>query len=1167
MGWWYGVLGRPKIINIFLNGASESMSSESQEFDDAPTAGLVTTSLPQRCPHCGEPVRGSGDSSFNGSLTNEDKVPGSTSEPSFKLQAGQAFGQFLLQEYAGRGTFGTVWKAKQIDLNRTVALKIPHKAWLTSDAFMRRLGSEAQAAAALSHPNILDLLDFKTIDGIPVLVTKFISGVNLEKWLVNHKPSSQEAANWVAQLADALDYVHREKIVHRDVKPGNVMLVNASRSGGRIPILIDFGLALRDEAKTISNSPGVVVGTPAYLSPEQAMSGRAEVDGRSDIYSLGVLLYRMVTGVLPYYGTPDQVIALVRKAEPRWPRKVDRTIPRDLETIIMRAMAREPWRRFETAADMAADLRHYLNREPISSRPVGHLERATLWIKRKPALATAYSLAAAGLLAAVAFSGFYLISKIEFIASLQRQNANKAIESGVREGQELHRPVSALFNYLHALEEAPAQADDLHRVARLNLAAWFSQVLPLERIARVPPERRPASIHPQLAGKDLAIRNSEGKVHLWREDQQDSETQLLLDGGNLTTVSAFSPDGRLVALKNTGLHIYELNNGIVSAKAMVPFSGDVINLSFSPGGQYLAIGSSTGLQIYDRTTAQLHIVAKLPKAVTKLWFISDNSIIALTGTKLLFWSNWRNLAPPAPLVDKGITAKNFVILEVSPTGLAAIPDGNQIKIVEWSINSIVSPPTIRLVGPASFISFSPDGSILATLVNQNQLQLWDTATGHPLCMPQAYRQRLLSVFFHPDGKSLYLTADDLTLRKLRMPMPREDTSDVTPVSRVRWLRFSEQGNLLMAGYVNGKSSAGSRIRFWSFPEHKPIGLALEYLVHISPAFSANGRLIAYCASEGKVELREVKTGKKTADLTVSGKVLTLSWTHDNKYLIVGDDSGNVHELEVDSENAQIRPLQSAGGVTAVASSPDDHVLLTGTTSGEITAWNMPGRQRIFTISQEANSSGQAGFGIDGAVFGMQGTHVAVASGKEVRIRTVADGDFSNRILRHDAPIRHMAWDGVNNRIATGSDDGITRLWDGSTGAPRGMPMDMGSHVYYVAFSPDGKLLLAMCSNGKTGLWDTATCHAIGCGFEMDDQVYSTAISPDGNFVATGDLKGAIRIRPVPQPVGGDVARLRLWIQVLTGMEDDPAAGGLDLSPAVWADKKRRLEAMGGPPLP
>src|SRR5262249_17748104 len=214
------------------------------------------------------------------------------------------------------------------------------------------------------------------------LISDFVQGLTLTDFLSARRSSPREAAGLVAAVADALQYAHEQGVVHRDVKPSNILLDDAGH-----PHLMDFGLAKRDAVDVTMTTDGQVLGTPAYMSPEQARGEGNRVDGRSDVYSLGVVLYQMLTGELPFRGTPRMLLHQVLHDEPRRPRSFNDRIPRDLETICLKAMAKEPSRRYATAAELGADLRRFLAGAPIQARRVGAAEHAWRWCRRNPAMA------------------------------------------------------------------------------------------------------------------------------------------------------------------------------------------------------------------------------------------------------------------------------------------------------------------------------------------------------------------------------------------------------------------------------------------------------------------------------------------------------------------------------------------------------------------------------------------------------------------------------------------------------------------------------------------------------------------------------------------------------------------------------------------------------------
>src|SRR5262249_47542803 len=232
-------------------------------------------------------------------------------------------------------------------------------------------------------------------EGVPYLVSEFIDGVTLSDFLSARRPPPRQAAELLAAVADALQYAHEQGVVHRDVKPSNIMLATDGT-----PHLMDFGLARRDTGEATVTQDGQVLGTPAYMSPEQARGEAHQVDGRSDIYSLGVILYQLLTGELPFRGTTRMLLyQVLHDQPPRPPRRLSDLVPRDLETVCLKAMAREPPGRYATARELADDLRRWLRGESIVARPVGRVERAGKWVRRHLALAWSLTAVALALLA------------------------------------------------------------------------------------------------------------------------------------------------------------------------------------------------------------------------------------------------------------------------------------------------------------------------------------------------------------------------------------------------------------------------------------------------------------------------------------------------------------------------------------------------------------------------------------------------------------------------------------------------------------------------------------------------------------------------------------------------------------------------------------------------
>jgi eukaryotic-like serine/threonine-protein kinase len=293
---------------------------------------------------------------------------------------GGRLGKFELVECLGTGAFGQVFKAIDTELDRPVAVKVLRGGIGASREDVERFLREARSAARLRHPGIVAIhATGQAPNGSPFLVEEFVHGSTLAAHFKNGPLAPQRAAEIVAALAEALAYAHLHGIVHRDVKPSNIMVDPEGR-----PHVMDFGLAKRDTDEPPETVEGQVLGTPAYMSPEQARGESRRVDGRSDVYSLGVVLYELLTGERPFRGNRRMLLLQVLDDEPRPPRRLNDRVPRDLETITLKAMAKAPGRRYATATDLADDLRRFLRGEPVHARPAGRAERAWRWARRNP---------------------------------------------------------------------------------------------------------------------------------------------------------------------------------------------------------------------------------------------------------------------------------------------------------------------------------------------------------------------------------------------------------------------------------------------------------------------------------------------------------------------------------------------------------------------------------------------------------------------------------------------------------------------------------------------------------------------------------------------------------------------------------------------------------------
>ena len=803
---------------------------------DASRGGAV------RCPHCQQVFRVSGATAVEGnapaatlplsdvpSATMDDHArptAGAVSVPS-QTVASDRIGRFQVRQRLGEGAFGVVYRAHDPQLDREVALKVAKAATLSTKKRVDRFLREAKAAAQLRHPYIVPLFDAGKDGERYYIATAFIGGGTLEAVLEQQRFDFRRTVEVVRALAEALAYAHSLGIVHRDVKPANVMLDEKGQ-----PLLMDFGLAARQEEAEKLTQDGTILGTPLYMAPEQARGKTGVVLPASDQYSLGVVLYEMLTGETPFHGTPEVVIVNHLTVEPKSPRKLNRKVPRDLETICLKCLEKEPQRRYVSCQALADDLRRWLEGEAIAARRLSRTERLWRWVKKEPRLAAALSFAAVTLLTLVvqfAQSAHQEAQNAEAQAALTKQARQDAFERGEalkEKGKALRDIEQALKDKEKALADlgAETKARDEAQKAKeeeYTRAEWLLYASNIERAQHYwnegnipaawnmldacngkyrgweydylhtlfnqnqstlrgnPPYGVSGAVF-SADGQHIACAGGDGMVKVWDVNSGQERMSLnapgdRFNGSPVPLLSvAFSPEGkRLVAgygftnVYGTGkMKVWE----VASGKEVLSLKGDgmagIRSVAFSADGQRIVSGSGAGkVQVWDVRTGQETLSIKASDWLSCVAFSPDSSRIACGDGRRV------------RLFDAGTKQETLTLIGFNGdvSSVAYSPDGKRIvgssflgnlgEVRMWDADSgkEAFPAKTFPVGVSS-VAFSPDSKRFVSGGSDQRVKVWDTASGQEVLSLKGHSGRVNSVAFSPDGKRIVSSSDDQTVK-------------------------------------------------------------------------------------------------------------------------------------------------------------------------------------------------------------------------------------------------------------------------------------------------------------------------------------------------------------------------------------------------------------------
>ena len=996
--------------------------------------------------------------------------PNATLDDSPLIDApGTKIGRYELLELIGEGGMGLVYMAQQKKpVKRRVALKII-KPGMDSKQIIARFEAERQTLAVLDHPNIAHVFDAGTTKtGRPYFIMEYVKGMSITRYCDEKKLNIEQRLRLFEQVCEGIHHAHQKGIIHRDLKPTNILVsVHGDRA---VPKIIDFGIAKAVTQplteKTFVTFQGQLLGTPEYMSPEQVDLATQDIDTRSDIYSLGVVLYELLAGVLPFDRESlaglgfAEIQRTIREQEPASPSirltslgekaktiaasrdthvvALARRLHRELEWIPLKAMRKDRCRRYRSASELADDVRNYLNGLPLIAGPETSVYRVKKFVHKH-----AGSVATVALVSATIVLGLIVSSVMYFRAETMRIDAEQA-----REKEAIART---------EVEQALLRAEEAEKLAE-NRAEEFRRSL----------------YRSNIASANIAYRDSDiGRVHrLLRECPDDLrawEWYHLNHVSDQSIMTLTHHDGHLFDIASSPNDVTILSPGMdgtiklwdaASHRELMTLRGHdslVTSARFSPDGKRIVSGGvDRTIRVWDTATGK------------ELMMIQDTAVV-LCAT-------------------------------FSPDGKRLLSSGRLKAIQMWEVSS--GTKLMTLSGHKDWVysvAFSPNANRIVSAGRDKTVGVWDATTGQQLMLLTGHQGRVGRVVVSPDGKHVVSASEDKTLKVWNLETGIELMTLRGHKEMVGSVSFSPDGTRIVSG--------GDAIRVWDAASGTELTTLWGHQKRISGVgFVAHGERIVSSSLDGTIKIWEPE-GTRPAPLILEGRYNSMAFHPDSEQIVtVGKDKA-IRIWDVDT-TSELMKIDEAGG--SVSFSPDGKRVIAAD-GNDIKVWDASSGKKLMTLSGHEDAIWSVSYNPDGTRILSGGKDKTIriwnaTTGAEV-MTLRGHGDWS--IDPNFSPISSVAFSPNGKLIASGSYDETVKIWNAKTGT-EARTLKHSSIINDIAFSPDSRQIVS-ASGVRAQVWDVATgSESLTLG-RHDGEVISVAFSPDGKRIVSGSKDETVKI--------------------------------------------------------